>query len=137
VNGYAARRRAQAAEHAARLAALVMAAAGRLRAELERYGVAAAVHEGRGVALVSVRSDLQIWVQPGPQGLRYRWWTGEISDTTGRCVFIERPAHAVEETAQRIAARCRQPLARHPVFLATGRAAPAYISPASPGGDRR
>ncbi|WP_433241526.1 hypothetical protein ACQPYK_36380 [Streptosporangium sp. CA-135522] len=58
-------------------------AAERLRGGLEHCGVSADVHEGYGVALVSVWADLLVWTD----GFVYRWWTGKISERTGRRLY--------------------------------------------------
>jgi hypothetical protein len=54
----------------------------RLRRELEQYGVAADVHEGFGLALVSVWVDLVVWTD----GRWFRWRSGRTS-TSGRPVY--------------------------------------------------
>lgn len=105
------------AERVARMHPLIVGAAERLRAELERYGVRADVHECDGVALVSVRLDVLVWVEAGPEGLRYRWWTGRRSNRTGFYVYAESAAHAVEEAARRISTRYREVLVGHPASL--------------------
>lgn len=94
---------------------LVVGAADRLRAELERKGVRTDVHEGAGVALVSARLDVLVWAEAGLEGLRYRWWTGRLSERTGLYAYAESAARAVEEAARRIATRYRELLAGHPV----------------------
>ncbi|MEV4750526.1 hypothetical protein AB0K21_29545 [Streptosporangium sp. NPDC049248] len=58
-------------------------AAERLRIGLEHCGVSADVHEGHGVALVSVWTDLLVWTD----GRAYRWWTGKTSAKTGRRLY--------------------------------------------------
>lgn len=58
-------------------------AAERLRIGLEHCGVAADVHQGHGVALLSVWTNLVVWTD----GLAYRWWTGKISAKTGRRLY--------------------------------------------------
>lgn len=76
-----------------------------LRAELERLGVAADLHAGDGVALLSVWLYLVVWCEWGPEGWRYRWWTGRVSDRTGRWIYTGCRALAVKTAARRIAAR--------------------------------
>ena len=76
-----------------------------LRRELERLGITADVHEGDGVALLSVRLHLVVWCEPGPDGWRYRWWTGRVSQQAGRWVYTECQALAFKTAAQRIATR--------------------------------
>ncbi|MEU7939516.1 hypothetical protein [Microbispora bryophytorum] len=86
-----------------RSAALVVAE--QLRNELERLGVVADVHEGDGVALLSVWLHLVVWCERGPEGWRYRWWTGRVSQRSGRWIYTGCRALAVKTAAQRIAAR--------------------------------
>ncbi len=135
-------RRAQTERHAARLAGLVTGSADRLRAELEQHGIRADLHRGRGVALVSVWLDLLVWVEAGPEGLRYRWWTGRVSERTGRYVYTGSPAHAVEAAARRIAARYRELVDSHPLspmiaeWSAPG-STPARVRPYSAGSEQR
>lgn len=88
---------------AKRSPALVVAE--QLRGELERLGVSADVHEGDGLALLSVRLHLAVWCERGPEGWRYRWWTGRVSQRTGRWIYTGCRALAVKTAAQRIAAR--------------------------------
>ncbi|MDX3105843.1 hypothetical protein ACIBO5_02150 [Nonomuraea angiospora] len=63
-------------------------------------GISADVHEGRGLALVSVWTGLVVWTD----GLWYRWWTGRRSQT-GRWLYAHHPAFEPERVARRIAAR--------------------------------
>ena len=53
----------------------------RLRRELEQYGVAADVHEGFGLALVSVWVDLVVWTDG-------RWFRGRITKRDDQEVTI-------------------------------------------------
>ncbi|GLW25307.1 hypothetical protein Mame01_53490 [Microbispora amethystogenes] len=82
-----------------------LVAAEQLRRELERLGITADVHKGDGVALLSVRLHLVVWCEPGPDGWRYRWWTGRVSQHAGRWVYTGCQALAVKTAAQRIAMR--------------------------------
>ncbi|MFC7639969.1 hypothetical protein ACFQX6_02125 [Streptosporangium lutulentum] len=56
-----------------------MHAAGLLKDELERQGVESDVHDGYGLALISVWADLVVWTD----GMVYRWWAGRVSSRTG------------------------------------------------------
>ncbi|GAA5048039.1 hypothetical protein GCM10023259_023310 [Thermocatellispora tengchongensis] len=58
-------------------------AAERLQDALLSLSVSTDVHEGHGVALVSVWADLLVWTD----GYVYRWWTGQISERTGRRLY--------------------------------------------------
>ncbi|MDX3105368.1 hypothetical protein ACIBO5_00195 [Nonomuraea angiospora] len=71
-----------------------------LRAALARMGIPGDVHEGRGLALVSVWTGLVVWTD----GLWYRWWTGRRSQT-GRWLYAHHSAFEPERAARRIAAR--------------------------------
>ncbi|MFF5248465.1 hypothetical protein ACFY3V_29655 [Streptosporangium sp. NPDC000095] len=76
-------------------------AAERLRIGLEHCGVSADVHEGRGVALVSVWADLLVWTD----GRDYRWWTGKTSVKTERRLYrvygVDNPITVAHYVAQR------------------------------------
>ncbi|MGW0590301.1 hypothetical protein [Streptosporangium sp. NPDC002607] len=76
-------------------------AAERLRIGLEHCGVSADVHEGHGVALVSVWTDLLVWTD----GRAYRWWTGKTSAKTGRRLYwvhgVDSPITIAHSVAQR------------------------------------
>ncbi|MEU8059264.1 hypothetical protein [Microbispora bryophytorum] len=89
--------------------------ADRLRVELERHGIAADVNEGDGLALVSVWVDLVVWCEAGPDGWRYRWWTGRTSEVTGRYVYTGCRADALQTAARRIAARYAELRRTHPL----------------------
>ncbi len=95
-------------------ARLIVGAAERLRGELARHGIGSDVHGGRDVALVSVWLDLVVWVEYGPEGIRYRWWTGRLSTRTGRYLYTGSPGHAVESAAACVAARYRELRTGHP-----------------------
>ncbi|WP_182881675.1 hypothetical protein [Microbispora sp. H10949] len=81
----------------------------RLRVELEQYGVAADVHEGYGLALVSVWVELVVWTD----GRWFRWRSGRTS-TSGRPVYAFAPASDVVTAARRVAHRYRQLRHVHP-----------------------
>ncbi|WP_371784184.1 hypothetical protein [Streptosporangium subroseum] len=73
----------------------------RLRIGLEQCGVSADVHQGPGVSLVSVWTNLVVWTD----GLAYRWWTGKISAKTGRRLYrvhgVDNPVTVAHYVAQR------------------------------------
>ncbi|MFG6194858.1 ATP-binding protein [Nonomuraea sp. JJY05] len=75
-------------------------AADELRAALARMGIPGDVHEGRGLALVSVWTGLVVWTD----GFWYRWWTGRRSQTD-RWLYAHHSAFEPERAARRIAAR--------------------------------
>ncbi|WP_424536680.1 hypothetical protein ACOZ38_43600 [Sphaerisporangium viridialbum] len=83
-------------------------AALRLSRELESFGITADPHEGDRVAALSVCAGLVIWCESGPGGLRYRWWTGRVSERTGRWVYTWCSTHAPESAARRVAMRYRE-----------------------------
>ncbi|MEU7862845.1 hypothetical protein [Nonomuraea sp. NPDC049141] len=76
-------------------------AAGQLSNALKQHGIFADVHDGYGVALVSVWFDLLVWTD----GFVYRWWTGQISGRTGRRLYtvynVENPATVARCVASR------------------------------------
>lgn len=116
----------------------VVDAALRMRAELEGQGITAQVREGYGLALVQVHPDLVVWSEIGPEGLWFRWWSGRLSDRTGRYVYSVCPASAVELAARAVAARFRDLRVAGP--LARGRtpsAAGGRVRPYPPGTGRR
>jgi len=81
----------------------------RLRRELEQYDVAADVHEGFGLALVSVWVDLVVWTD----GRWFRWRSGRTS-TSGRPVYAFAPASDVVTAARRVAHRYGQLRQQYP-----------------------
>jgi hypothetical protein len=83
-------------------------AANWLRRALADHGIDAAVFEGDRVALVSVWADLVVWCECGPQGWQFRWWSGRVSDHSGRWVWSVCPAGAGRTAARRIAERYRE-----------------------------
>ncbi|WP_436761898.1 hypothetical protein [Streptosporangium sp. V21-05] len=72
-----------------------------LRIGLEHCGVAADVHQGHDVSLVSVWTNLVVWTD----GFAYRWWTGKISAKTGRRLYrvygVDNPITVAHRVAQR------------------------------------
>ncbi|GAA3417957.1 hypothetical protein [Streptosporangium vulgare] len=75
----------------------------RLRIGLEHCGIAADVHQGHGVALLSVWTNLVVWTD----GLAYRWWTGKISAKTGRLYRVYGVDNPIT-VAHRVAQRCEE-----------------------------
>ncbi|MFI6504398.1 hypothetical protein [Nonomuraea typhae] len=94
-------------------------AAQRLVRALEPHGIAADIHDGYGLALVSVWIDLVVWTD----GLVYRWWSGSVSGGSGRRVYAACPADAPETAARRIALRNRMLQQTHPPCAPTRREA--------------
>jgi hypothetical protein len=86
----------------------VAVAALRLCRELERYGITADPHEGDEVAALSVAYGLVIWCEYGPDGMRYRWWTGRLTQRTGRWIYTYCSASAVTSAARRVAMRYQE-----------------------------
>ncbi|MFI7028371.1 hypothetical protein ACIBK1_06650 [Microbispora rosea] len=91
------------------LAVTAAQCAERLRLELEQYGVAADVHEGYGLALVSVWVELVVWTD----GRWFRWRSGRTS-TSGRPVYAFGPASDVVTAARRVAHRYGQLRQQYP-----------------------
>ncbi|MEZ0076522.1 hypothetical protein ABH927_005903 [Planotetraspora sp. GP83] len=50
---------------------------------------------------------VDVWVELGPQGWHFRWWTGRISDQRLR-EYTSCPGSAAETAARRIGCRVRQ-----------------------------
>lgn len=86
-------------------------AAEQLALALEDLGVAADVHEGHGIALVSVWTDLVVWTD----GMAYSWWSGRISGRTGRKLYTYGPAHDPVAVARRVAERYAELREEHPL----------------------
>ncbi|MEV6868652.1 hypothetical protein AB0M44_47730 [Streptosporangium subroseum] len=86
---------------------LAALAAERLRIGLEDRGISVDVHEGHGVALVSVWTNLLVWTD----GFAYRWWTGKTSQKTGRRLYrvhgVDEPATVARCVAQRYEELCK------------------------------
>ncbi|MGV9773683.1 hypothetical protein [Streptosporangium sp. NPDC003464] len=74
-----------------------------LRDELARHGVEGDVHDGYGLALVSVWADLVVWTD----GVVYRWWTGRLSPRTRQRLYavysLDSPAAVARVVALRYA----------------------------------
>lgn len=86
-------------------------AAERLSDELAALGIRTDVHEGYGLALVSVLAGLVVWTD----GRCYRWWSGRQSRRTQRWVYAFGPADDPVTTARRIAARYKDLRQHHPL----------------------
>lgn len=84
-------------------------AAERLAEELRKLGMPADVHQGFGVALVSVWIGLIVWTN----GVSYHWWSGAVS-SRGRWLYAYSPVGDPVTTARRIADRYAQLRAEHP-----------------------
>ncbi|MFG1755451.1 hypothetical protein [Streptosporangium sandarakinum] len=78
-------------------------AAERLRRALEALGVVADVHDGYGLALVSVWDGLVVWCN----GDRF-WWQAGWDEQCGRPAYASRPVSGVEEVARLVTARCAE-----------------------------
>lgn len=109
------RGRGQAVSRAAAVRSPAAVMAERLRAELERRGITADVNEGDGLALVSVWVHLVVWCESGPDGWRYRWWTGRTSQQSRRWVWTSCPSTAVETAGRRVAERYAEVRRSHPL----------------------
>ncbi|MEU8270015.1 hypothetical protein AB0B89_23010 [Sphaerisporangium sp. NPDC049002] len=72
----------------------------RLSRELERHGICSDVHEGTGLALVSVWVDLVVWTD----GACYIWWSGAVS-SKGRRLLSYCSTDDPVSAARRVAAR--------------------------------
>ncbi|MFI7049621.1 hypothetical protein [Streptosporangium sandarakinum] len=72
----------------------------RLRRALEALGVVADVHDGYGLALVSVWDGLVVWCN----GDRF-WWQAGWDEQCGRPAYASRPVSGAEEVARLVAAR--------------------------------
>ncbi|RCG29497.1 hypothetical protein DQ384_20915 [Sphaerisporangium album] len=77
-------------------------AAHRLSRALERHGITGEVHEGRGLALVSVWVDLVAWTD----GSCF-WWSGAVTAGNRRS-YSYSPADDPVTTARRVAERYAQ-----------------------------
>lgn len=86
-------------------------AARQLRDELAALGIQADIHEGHGLALMSVWVGLVVWTD----GWRYRWWSGRKSSRTGRWVYAFAPVDDPVATARRVALRYTELRQKHPL----------------------
>jgi hypothetical protein len=95
-------------------------AARRLQNALHDLGINGDVHQGHGLALVSVWADLVVWCD----GTSYYWWSGRTSPRTGRRTYSYSPADDPVTTARRIAHRYAHLRRTHPLSVAMGQALP-------------
>ncbi|MEU9837219.1 hypothetical protein AB0D67_37260 [Streptosporangium sp. NPDC048047] len=86
-----------------------MEAAEALRAALADHGITADVHDGYGLAVVSVWIDLLVWCD----GRRF-WWRTEWNARQSRPVYAEHPALEPVQAAQRVALRYADLRREHP-----------------------
>ncbi|MEU4229049.1 hypothetical protein AB0F17_32540 [Nonomuraea sp. NPDC026600] len=86
-------------------------AAERLHAALDDLGIAADVHTGYGIALVSVWVDLVVW----SDGHLYWWWSGRRSRQRGRWLYLVHSADDPAAAARRVAVRYGQLRECHPL----------------------
>ncbi|GLX03312.1 hypothetical protein [Microbispora sp. NBRC 16548] len=86
-------------------------AAERLSDELAALGIRTDVHEGYGLALVSVWVELVVWTD----GRCYRWWSGRKSARTQRWIYAFGPVDDPVTTARRIAVRYKDLRQHHPL----------------------
>lgn len=108
----------------------------RLRLELRQLGIVADLHEGKGLALLSVWVDLVVWCDRGVEGWRYRWWTGRVSDQTGRRIYTGCRADAVKTAGQRIAGRYAELRRAHPLSPVFAEIGATYGTPERPRAER-
>ncbi|GHE30244.1 hypothetical protein GCM10017673_36130 [Streptosporangium violaceochromogenes] len=85
-------------------------AARRLQAELAALGVASDVHDGYGLALVSVRYELVVWTD----GRVFRWRVGQEARHGAAGAYAFGPVQDPVTTAQRVAGRYVELRRRHP-----------------------
>ncbi|MFI0424579.1 hypothetical protein [Spongiactinospora sp. 9N601] len=76
-------------------------AAEQLQRALAQLDIAADVHVGDRIALVSVWTDLVVWTD----GVTYLWWTGKISPRTRRYVYTGYPVTRLEAVARAVKQR--------------------------------
>lgn len=81
-----------------------VASAERLKLSLGDLQIAADVHEGQGIALVSVWLNLIVWTN----GRWYRWRTGRMSQRTGRRLYAVHSTENPVTTARHVALRYRE-----------------------------
>ncbi|GHE30637.1 hypothetical protein GCM10017673_36660 [Streptosporangium violaceochromogenes] len=84
-------------------------AAERLRVALEHHGITADVHDGYGLALVSVWTGLVVW----SNGDRF-WWCGGWDPRNQRPVYASHRAGEPERAARRIALHYARLRRQHP-----------------------
>ncbi|MER6174810.1 hypothetical protein [Streptosporangium sp. NPDC001681] len=81
-----------------------------LRTALERHGIATDVHDGYGLALVSVWVGLVVWCD----GERF-WWRTGWDARRRRFVYAWHPTTEPERAARRITFRYRELRETHPL----------------------
>ncbi|WP_326823861.1 hypothetical protein [Streptosporangium sp. NBC_01756] len=81
-----------------------------LRVALEKYGIAANVHDGYGLALVSVWVGLVVWCD----GDRF-WWRTGWDARRRRFVYARHPATDPDRAARRVTFRYRELQETHPL----------------------
>ncbi|GAA3000079.1 hypothetical protein [Streptosporangium longisporum] len=86
-------------------------AARRLRDELSALNIASDVHDGYGLALVSVWFGLVVWTD----GRVFRWWAGEQTGQARYQRYAFCPASDPVTAARRVADRCLELRKRGPV----------------------
>ena len=86
------------------------AAAAALAEELRNLEMPADIHQGFGIALVSVWIDLVVWTN----GISYHWWSGTVS-TRGRWLYTYNPVNDPVTAACRIAVRYAELRGAHPL----------------------
>ncbi|GGS79200.1 hypothetical protein GCM10010156_42480 [Planobispora rosea] len=91
-------------------------AAEELRTELEQQGIAADVHDGYGLALVSVWTGLVVWCKDD----RYWWRTGWDAQRQ-RFTYAWHPATDPVRAARRVARRYEALRVAHPLPESSGR----------------
>lgn len=95
-------------------------AAERLRRELSRLGIPGDVHDGYGLALVSVWVGLAVWCDQD----RY-WWRTGWDQRRKRAVYAWHPVLDPARTARRVAFRYADLRQAHPLPEITSLLAPA------------
>lgn len=106
---------------------LPVLAAARLQEALKDHGITADVHDGYGLALVSVRVGLVVWCDSH----RYWWRTG--GDTRRKSVmYAWHPVIEPVRAARRVAFRCAELSRHHPHSQVVDTPAPSTRS-----GDQR
>ncbi|GAA2290690.1 hypothetical protein GCM10010149_42230 [Nonomuraea roseoviolacea subsp. roseoviolacea] len=99
-----------AVEDAAQSSTYATDAAERLRHFLQSQGIAADVHDGYELALVSVCVGLVVWCD----GDRF-WWRSGWDARRSRAVYAWHPAMEADRAAVRVARRYAQLREMHPV----------------------
>lgn len=87
-----------------------LASSERLSLALRQLGIATDIHDGYGLALVSVWVGLVVWCD----GERF-WWQGGWDDRRERAVYAWHSALEPERTAHRVARRYADLRKSHPL----------------------